>query len=104
MVSQRVATMKIFLQHKESMLYFQKLDGWTPSTDEAFDFRHARKAIEFARLYCIDNVQIMVLATTKSGAVHKLPFEFPDTMTTPREEFASEAGARIDWGARSPKP
>jgi hypothetical protein len=70
--------MKIFLQHKASSLFFEKLDRWTAAYNEAFDFRQARKAIEFAGLYGIDNVRVLVVSVTRAGRVQMLPFEIPE--------------------------
>ena len=78
--------MKIFLQHKESSLFFQKLDAWTASYKEAFDFKQARKAMEFANLYDMDNVRILVISLTSRGRVHMLPFEIEAVALTPQVE------------------
>ena len=75
--------MKIYLQHKETSRFLQKLDAWTENYQSAFDFQQARKAIEFVKLHSLDHVQIMVVATTKRGTVHKLPFEIPESLLYP---------------------
>jgi hypothetical protein len=69
--------MKIFLQHKETSLFFQKSDGWSVSYMDALDFGQARKAAEFANHYGIENVRILVIAATINGGVQMLPFELP---------------------------
>jgi|GEM_PF-3404100 hypothetical protein len=69
--------MKILLQHKETSLFFQKLDTWTSSCRDAFDFKQARKAIDFAQLYEIPNVRILVVTVNNTGRMHMLPFELP---------------------------
>jgi hypothetical protein len=69
--------MKIFLQHKETSLFFQKVDGWTVSYRDALDFGQARKAADFANHYGIENVRILVIASTMTGGVQMLPFELP---------------------------
>jgi hypothetical protein len=69
--------MKIFLQHKETSLFFQKLNGWTVSYRDALDFGQSRKAADFAHHYGIENVRILVIAPTITGHVQMLPFEIP---------------------------
>ncbi|MDB6112465.1 MAG: hypothetical protein JWR69_4215 [Pedosphaera sp.] len=74
--------MKIFLQHKETSLFFQKSDAWSVSYMDALDFGQARKAAEFANHYGIDNVRILVIAATITGGVQMLPFELPAPVQT----------------------
>jgi hypothetical protein len=69
--------MKILLQHKDTSLFFQKLDTWTSSCRDAFDFKQSRKAMDFAQLYDLDNVRILVVSVNGSGRMHMLPFELP---------------------------
>jgi hypothetical protein len=73
--------MKILLQHKDSSLFFQRLDTWTASSRDAFDFKQARKAIDFVQLYDLDNVRILVVSVNGSGRMHMLPFELPSPLT-----------------------
>jgi hypothetical protein len=69
--------MKILLQHKDTSLFFQKLDTWTSSCRDAFDFKQSRKAMDFAQLYDLENVRILVVSVNGSGRMHMLPFELP---------------------------
>jgi len=52
--------MKILLQHARTRLYFRGLGDWTANPQEAFDFQHSRKAIDFAHVNGITGVQIAV--------------------------------------------
>ncbi|HWY73987.1 MAG TPA: hypothetical protein VN281_00135 [Verrucomicrobiae bacterium] len=81
--------MKIFLQHKETLLFFEKLDSWTPNHYTAFDFKQARMAMDFANLYSIRDVRILVVAPTSGGHMQMLPFEIP----SPTPVFAPQATA-----------
>jgi hypothetical protein len=69
--------MKIFVQHKETLLFFEKLDSWTSNQQDAFDFKQARIAMDFANLYSIENVRIVVVVSTSGGRTQMLPFEIP---------------------------
>jgi len=69
--------MKILLQHKDTSLFFQRLDTWTASCRDAFDFKQSRKAMDFAQLYDLENVRILVVSVNGSGRMHMLPFELP---------------------------
>jgi hypothetical protein len=68
--------MKIFLKQTHSSLYFQKLDAWTSCYQDALDFREARKAIDFAHRYEINDVQVVVMIADTSHA-QLVPFEMP---------------------------
>jgi hypothetical protein len=52
--------MKILLQHSRTQLYLRKLGDWTDNAQEAFDFQHSQKAIDFARHHHLAGVQIAV--------------------------------------------
>ena len=52
--------MKILLQHARTQLYVRSLGNWTTSTNEAFDFQHSQRAIDFARQHGLTAVQIAV--------------------------------------------
>ena len=52
--------MKILLQHARTQLYVRSLGNWTACSQEAFDFQHSQRAIEFARQHGLTAVQIAV--------------------------------------------
>ena len=52
--------MRILLQHARTGLYFQSLGEWTEHPQEAFDFQHSQKAIDYACKHSIIGVQIAV--------------------------------------------
>jgi len=51
--------MRILLQHFRTQLYLRSLGSWTAEPLEAFDFRHSRRAIDFARAHALPGVQIV---------------------------------------------
>ena len=51
--------MRILLQHFRTQLYLRSLGSWTAEPLEAFDFRHSRRAIDFARTHALPGVQIV---------------------------------------------
>jgi hypothetical protein len=55
--------MKILLQHSRTQLYLRGLGDWTANAQEAHDFQHSQKAIEFARHHSLPGVQIAVRFT-----------------------------------------
>jgi hypothetical protein len=52
--------MRILLQHARTGLYLRGLGDWTPNPNDAFDFQHSQKAIDFACKHGIIGVQIAV--------------------------------------------
>jgi hypothetical protein len=52
--------MKILLQHARTQLYLRSLGNWTDDPLEAYDFRHSRRAIDFAREHSIGGVQVAI--------------------------------------------
>jgi hypothetical protein len=52
--------MKILLQHSRTQLYLRGLGDWTANAQEAYDFQHSQKAIDFARHHALPGVQIAV--------------------------------------------
>jgi len=52
--------MKILLQHARTGLYFRGLGDWTASTQDALDFQHSQRAIDFAHQHGLGGVQIAV--------------------------------------------
>lgn len=52
--------MKILLQHARTRLYFRGLGDWTSTPQDAFDFQHSQKAIDFAHKNGLTGVQIAV--------------------------------------------
>jgi hypothetical protein len=52
--------MKILLQHARTQLYLRKLGDWTDNPQEAFDFQHTQRAIDFARNHKLAGVHIAV--------------------------------------------
>ena len=56
----RRAFMKILLQHSRTQLYLRGLGDWTPDANQAYDFGHSQRAIDFAREHYIAGAQIAV--------------------------------------------
>jgi len=52
--------MKILLQHARTRLYVRGLGDWTANFQDAFDFQHSQKALEFAQQNGLTGVQIAV--------------------------------------------
>lgn len=52
--------MKILLQHARTQLYLRSLGNWTADPVEAYDFRHSRRAIDFAHENSIGGVQVAI--------------------------------------------
>ncbi len=52
--------MKILLQHCRTRLYLRSLGNWTNNAQEALDFQHSQRAIDFARQHNLAGVQIAV--------------------------------------------
>lgn len=52
--------MKILLQHARTQLYLRSLGNWTADPIEAYDFRHSRRAIDFAHEHSIGGVQVAI--------------------------------------------
>ncbi len=52
--------MKILLQHCRTRLYLRGLGNWTTNPQEALDFQHSQRAIDFARQHELTGVQIAV--------------------------------------------
>jgi hypothetical protein len=51
---------KILLQHCRTRLYLRGLGNWTTNPQEALDFQHSQRAIDFAREHGLPGVQIAV--------------------------------------------
>ncbi len=52
--------MKILLQHTRTQLYLRSLGNWTPDPLAAYDFRHSRRATDFAHQHAIGGVQVAI--------------------------------------------
>lgn len=52
--------MKILLQHVRTQLYLRSLGNWTADPRQAYDFKHSRRAIDFAREHSVTGVQVAV--------------------------------------------
>ncbi len=55
--------MKILLQHARTQLYLRSLGNWTADPMRAYDFRHTRRAIDFAREHSIHGAQVAIKFT-----------------------------------------
>ncbi len=56
----QTTTMKILLQHARNKLYFRRMNVWTSSPNEAFDFQHSSRAAEFAQRHDLADAQLLV--------------------------------------------
>ena len=52
--------MKILLQNLRTKLYFNLLGVWTDNPSLAYDFRHSSRAVDYARLNGLADVQLVV--------------------------------------------
>ena len=52
--------MKILLQNLRTKLYFNLLGVWTDKPSMAYDFRHSSRAMDYARLNGLTDVQLVV--------------------------------------------
>ena len=55
--------MKILLQHVRTQLYLRSLGNWTVNHQEANDFQHSKRAIDFARENSLTGIQVVVKFT-----------------------------------------
>ena len=52
--------MKILLQHRRTLQYVQNVDAWTRHDNEARNFAHSQKAIDFAHEHDLTDVYVTV--------------------------------------------
>lgn len=52
--------MKILLQHTRTKLYLRSIGSWTGRCEEAHDFQHSQRLIDFVRDHQLTDVQIAV--------------------------------------------
>ncbi len=52
--------MRIFVQQKETGLYFKDIESWTGDTSEAMDFLSSTSAIDFCVANRISEVQLVL--------------------------------------------
>lgn len=52
--------MRILLQHARTQLYLRSLGRWAANDGDAYDFKHSRRAIEFAREHSIKGVEVSI--------------------------------------------
>ena len=52
--------MKILLQHVRTKLYLRSLGSWTANPEEAHDFQHSHRLIDFVQNNQLESVQIAV--------------------------------------------
>ena len=52
--------MKILLQHMRTNLYMRSLGSWTDNPDEAHDFKHSKRLLDFVYNNGLEGVQIAV--------------------------------------------
>jgi hypothetical protein len=52
--------MKIFLQHRQNLLYLAGTDAWAKSSSEALDFPNYDIAVAFASQHDVTDVQIVL--------------------------------------------
>ncbi|TAL05252.1 MAG: hypothetical protein EPO07_03810 [Verrucomicrobia bacterium] len=52
--------MKILLQHLRTRLFLRNAGTWTDKVEEAHDFQHSQRVIDFVRQQQLEGVQIMV--------------------------------------------
>jgi hypothetical protein len=64
---------KIVLQHIRTSLYLREPGAWTRSFDEALDFVHSKRAIDYATKYRLSGVQ-GVVAFIESGVLEAFAF------------------------------
>ena len=73
--------MRIVLQHIKSGLYFQGPGTWIRDLNEAFDFAHTRRAMDFARQRRLTGVQVIVaFIDSDQVETHLFPIESPPQM------------------------
>ena len=52
--------MKFLLQHLRTNLYLRSLGSWTDNPDEAHDFKHSQRILDFVQNNGLSGVQISV--------------------------------------------
>lgn len=52
--------MKILLQNTRTQLYLRNAVSWTANEFEALDFQHSQKAVDYAEMHELSDVQIAV--------------------------------------------
>jgi len=76
--------MKILLQHVRTQLYLRSIGNWTANPEEAHDFQHSQRLVEFVHNHRLSGVQI---------AVKFLEAQFDEVFPVPPASHHAEAVA-----------
>ena len=76
--------MKILLQHMRTNLYLRSLGSWTDNPEEAHDFKHSQRLLDFVYNNGLEGVQI---------AVKFLEGQFDENFPIPASQAAAYARA-----------
>ena len=74
--------MRILLQHARTQLYVRSLGNWSANPQEAYDFQHSQRAVDFAREHGLTAVQI---------AIKFIDSEFDEVFPLPAVATAAQA-------------
>lgn len=77
--------MKILLQHRRTHQYVQTVDAWTKHDNEAHNFTHSQKAIDFAHEHDLTDVYVTVRFHDGDS----------DSVPVPMKPMVSQARARL---------
>jgi hypothetical protein len=78
--------MKILLQNLRTKLYFNLLGVWTDDPELAYDFRHSGRAVDYAHLNGLTDVQL-VLNFSDPAWANVAPAPVPVATLSPRNRF-----------------
>ena len=84
--------MKILLQSSRTLKWFRRMDVWTDNVQEAFDFQHSQRALDFIRKHHVSFVQLVVsFPEPNSDVTVRLPFT--EVEPEPEHEYEEAAAA-----------
>jgi hypothetical protein len=70
--------MKILLQHMRTNLYLRSLGSWTDNPEEAHDFKHSQRLLDFVQNNGLEGVQIAVkFLESQFDEVFPIPSNLP---------------------------
>ena len=82
--------MKILVQSSRTLKWLRRMDVWTDNVQEAFDFQHSQRALDFIRRHHLSFVQLVVaFPDANSDVTVRLPFTEQEYV--PEQETAEVA-------------
>jgi hypothetical protein len=82
--------MKILVQSSKTLKWLRRMDVWTDNVQEAFDFQHSQRALDFIYRHKLTFVQLVVsFPDPNSDVTVRLPFT--EREREPEAELAEAA-------------